>query len=326
MNALYTLALRQSSALQSELSLLEASFVGSPASNGSSQPGPSSYNRYPYDNGGGAQANGGIGLDEEAKAKIQNELDGLKRTIDDYEKMANREMVESKKERAMTRVKKFKDDYAAHNEQYKRLKQFESDRKAATTRAELFSGASPSSTNLGPPPSQSSSTNFRYGVRPLNQPSESPYGSLHSRGYSAASSSTPGSTTPNGFGPTGGGGGSNPYSYPPGDFSGPRGGAGGSLYGRRTDAALGENTFIKTTNDTLDMYLAQGKAVLDNLTNQRDVMKGTQRRLLSAANTLGLSRETISFIERRSKADLVILAVGATFTIGCFIAILRYLG
>lgn len=102
MNALYTLALRQSSALQSELSLLEASFVGSPASNGSSQPGPSSYNRYPYDNGGGAQANGGIGLDEEAKAKIQNELDGLKRTIDDYEKMANREMVESKKERAMT--------------------------------------------------------------------------------------------------------------------------------------------------------------------------------------------------------------------------------
>jgi Golgi SNAP receptor complex protein 2 len=57
------------------------------------------------------------------------------------------------------------------------------------------------------------------------------------------------------------------------------------LYGRRTDAALGENTFIKTTNDTLDMYLAQGKAVLDNLTNQRDVMKGMSRTPFSVSGT-----------------------------------------
>jgi Golgi SNAP receptor complex protein 2 len=40
--------------------------------------------------------------------------------------------------------------------------------------------------------------------------------------------------------------------------------------------------------------------VLENLVEQRGILKGTQRRLLDAANTLGLSRETIGWVERRT--------------------------
>lgn len=53
---------------------------------------------------------------------------------------------------------------------------------------------------------------------------------------------------------------------------------------------------------------------------------GTQRRLLSAANTLGLSRETITFIERRTKGDYYILLGGGAFTLLSFYLILRYFG
>lgn len=50
------------------------------------------------------------------------------------------------------------------------------------------------------------------------------------------------------------------------------------------------------------MFIAQGREVLDNLVDQKNVLKGTQKRLLDAANTLGLSREVIGWIERRRYA------------------------
>lgn len=87
-----------------------------------------------------------------------------------------------------------------------------------------------------------------------------------------------------------------------------------------------EHDFFSSTSSTLDAYLAQGQAVLGNLTTQREVMKGTKKRLLNAANTLGLSRETIQFIERRTKADWWILVGGGTFTLICFVLILKYFG
>jgi Golgi SNAP receptor complex protein 2 len=69
--------------------------------------------------------------------------------------------------------------------------------------------------------------------------------------------------------------------------------------GLREDHVLREHTFLQNTEEQLDGFLAQGKAVLDNLLDQRGVLKGTQRRLLDAANTLGLSRDVIGWIERR---------------------------
>ena len=67
----------------------------------------------------------------------------------------------------------------------------------------------------------------------------------------------------------------------------------------REDHALREHSFIQNTESTLDDFIAQGRAVLDDLVDQRNVLKGTQKRLLDAANTLGMSRDVISWIERR---------------------------
>ncbi|KAH8981503.1 hypothetical protein EDB86DRAFT_2834825 [Lactarius hatsudake] len=64
------------------------------------------------------------------------------------------------------------------------------------------------------------------------------------------------------------------------------------------------------------------------LVDQRMVpaLKGTQRRLRNAANTLGLSRDVVGWIERRSMQDMYIFWVGAVFTFFCFYLIWRYLG
>jgi len=94
----------------------------------------------------------------------------------------------------------------------------------------------------------------------------------------------------------------------------------------RDDHALREHTFLQNTEARLDDFLAQGREVLDNLVDQRNVLKGTQRRLLDAANTLGMSRDVIGWIERRSTQDMYIFFAGAIFTFFCFYLIWRYLG
>jgi len=63
--------------------------------------------------------------------------------------------------------------------------------------------------------------------------------------------------------------------------------------------ALDEHSFIQNTESRLDDFLAQGQEVLNNLVDQRNMLKGTQKRLLDAANTMGLSRDVIGWIERR---------------------------
>ncbi|KAJ1304837.1 hypothetical protein OPQ81_005971 [Rhizoctonia solani] len=97
-------------------------------------------------------------------------------------------------------------------------------------------------------------------------------------------------------------------------------------YGLREDHALREHSFIDSTENQLDAFIAQGREVLDNLVDQRNILKGTQRRLLDAANTLGLSRDVIGWIEKRTTQDTIIFVVGAVFTFFCFWLIWHYLG
>ncbi|KAG2058993.1 V-snare-domain-containing protein [Suillus hirtellus] len=94
----------------------------------------------------------------------------------------------------------------------------------------------------------------------------------------------------------------------------------------RESHALHEHSFIQNTETRLDEFLAQGREVLDNLVDQRNVLKGTQRRLLDAANTMGLSRDVIGWIERRSTQDMYIFFGGGVFTFFCFWLIWHYLG
>ena len=73
----------------------------------------------------------------------------------------------------------------------------------------------------------------------------------------------------------------------------------GMLNASREQYALHEHTFLEGAEARLDDFLAQGREVLDNLVDQRTMLKGTQRRLRDAANTLGLSRDVIGWIDRR---------------------------
>lgn len=49
---------------------------------------------------------------------------------------------------------------------------------------------------------------------------------------------------------------------------------GGTGAAYRTNSALDENHFLQQTNSTLDMYIAQGQAILGNLGDQHDMLKG----------------------------------------------------
>ncbi|CAG8984057.1 hypothetical protein HYALB_00002999 [Hymenoscyphus albidus] len=93
----------------------------------------------------------------------------------------------------------------------------------------------------------------------------------------------------------------------------------------RENHALREQNFFANTNSALDEYLARGQAVLGDLAQQKEMLKGTQKRLYSVANTLGISGDTIRMVERRAKQDKWIFGVGVVvFFLFCWL-VLHYL-
>lgn len=101
------------------------------------------------------------------------------------------------------------------------------------------------------------------------------------------------------------------------------GGGGGGGYGlmgsndlTREQHALREQDFFSNTNSALDEYIARGQAVLGDLGTQRDMMKNTQKRLYSVANTLGVSGDTIRMIEKRAREDKWIFGAGVVVFFG----------
>jgi len=111
----------------------------------------------------------------------------------------------------------------------------------------------------------------------------------------------------------------NPYAHAhtntqsvPGQVPTNRYGSGGAVGGQlqmgsddysRETHALREQNFFASTNSALDDYIARGQAVLGDLGTQREMLKNTQKKLYSVANTLGVSGDTIRMIERRAKQD-----------------------
>lgn len=61
----------------------------------------------------------------------------------------------------------------------------------------------------------------------------------------------------------------------------------------REGFALREHSFIQQTESQLDGFIAQGREVWNSLTEQRDILKGTQKRLRDVGVTMGLSRDVI---------------------------------
>ncbi|KAI0846737.1 V-snare-domain-containing protein [Daldinia vernicosa] len=96
---------------------------------------------------------------------------------------------------------------------------------------------------------------------------------------------------------------------------------GSNDYTRETHA-LREQNFFASTNTALDEYIARGQAVLGDLGTQREMLKNTQKRLYSVANTLGVSGDTIRMIERRAKQDKWIFGAGViTFFGFCWLCL-----
>ncbi|CAI7571706.1 unnamed protein product [Penicillium discolor] len=101
-------------------------------------------------------------------------------------------------------------------------------------------------------------------------------------------------------------------------------GASPADYNRETNA-LREQSFFSNTHNQLDDFLDRGRAVLADLGQQREVLKGTQRRLYSVANTLGVSGDTIRMVERRARQDKWIFWGGVViFVLFCW-AVLHFL-
>jgi DNA-binding XRE family transcriptional regulator len=82
---------------------------------------------------------------------------------------------------------------------------------------------------------------------------------------------------------------------------------------------------MASTNAQLDEYLERGRAVLGDLGQQREMLKGTQRKLYSVANTLGVSGDTIRMVERRAKQDKWIFWGGVLVFFGFCWAVLHFL-
>lgn len=89
--------------------------------------------------------------------------------------------------------------------------------------------------------------------------------------------------------------------------------------------AFREQSFMAQTNAQLDEFLERGRAVLGDLGDQRDMLKGTQRKLYSVANTLGISGDTIRMVERRSRQDKWVFWVGAVIFFGFCYLVLKWL-
>jgi Golgi SNAP receptor complex protein 2 len=119
---------------------------------------------------------------------------------------------------------------------------------------------------------------------------------------------------------------SNPFA-PAGGGAGGGGSGGGALVAASVEEQhFREGDFLSRTDTQLDEFLDRGRAVLQDLTEQRNVLKNTQKRLYSVANTLGVSGNTIRMIERRAKQDKWMFYGGVTvFFVFCYFVI-RWLG
>jgi len=82
---------------------------------------------------------------------------------------------------------------------------------------------------------------------------------------------------------------------------------------------------MSQTNAQLDEYLERGRAVLGNLGEQREMLKGTQKKLYSVATTLGVSGDTIRMVERRAKKDKWIFWAGVVVFFGFCWLVIHYL-
>ncbi|KAJ3166979.1 protein transport protein bos1 [Geranomyces variabilis] len=92
------------------------------------------------------------------------------------------------------------------------------------------------------------------------------------------------------------------------------------------DSMVREGDVLDASGNRVDDILHMGQTVLQDLYEQRDMLKGAQRRLYDVANHLGLSTSVIKYIERRSTEDKYIFFGGIIVTILVMWFIVHYIG
>ncbi|KAJ2397693.1 protein transport protein bos1 [Coemansia sp. RSA 2559] len=87
-----------------------------------------------------------------------------------------------------------------------------------------------------------------------------------------------------------------------------------------------EDAFWERSEHALDGFIAQGLASLESLREQRGFLDNARRRIMNADSTLGLSRTVITYINRRTTQDKVILVAGMVATCFGIYVIIHYIG
>ncbi|XP_038047860.1 Golgi SNAP receptor complex member 2-like [Patiria miniata] len=88
------------------------------------------------------------------------------------------------------------------------------------------------------------------------------------------------------------------------------------------DQELSHNSSLHDAHRGMDDLIGAGAATIENLRNQRGLLKGTQRKILDVANVLGLSNTVMRLIEKRTAQDKWILFGGMFVT--CVVMYLCY--
>jgi Golgi SNAP receptor complex protein 2 len=81
---------------------------------------------------------------------------------------------------------------------------------------------------------------------------------------------------------------------------------------------------FQNANRGMDELLNSGSSILDNLRDQRGILKGTKRRLLDIAGTLGLSNTTMRLVEKRAAQDKVLLIGGMVLTLLVMVFVIKF--
>ncbi|EPE10919.1 transporter bos1 [Ophiostoma piceae UAMH 11346] len=253
MNTSFNSALKQSTSIRKELSVL-ASAINSSNSSNSSDPSDPNASAPPT-------------VSPAQFGTLSASLTAFTRTVDEYNALARQELNPAKQEKAYDRIRNFRTELGEFRAQFDALKTARDDAAHQMNRAELL------------------------GRRPYAQTPENPYAASQGGG-------------------AGGGGGTSTSG----------GGAATAEPCRQQSVA-----FFSSTNSALDDYIARGQAVLGDLSSQREMLKSTQRKMYTVANTLGVSGDTIRMIERRAREDKWIFwACVVVFVLFCWL-VLHYL-
>ncbi|KAK4936090.1 hypothetical protein LTR28_010228 [Elasticomyces elasticus] len=238
--------------------------------------------------------------------QLTTSLTSFSRTLDDYARLTRQELVSAKKAKAEERLATFRAELSDHRDRFDALKAESERRREGEQRGELFGGRRAQ---------QSAST------------PENPYASAngHDGGGGGGGAGVSVRQTNPLFRANGNNADWKPSAHNPYSAYASSPTQQQQQQDPRETAAFRERNFFGQANDTLDEYLERGRTVMTDLHGQREVLKGTQKKLYSVANTLGVSGETIRMVNRRAKQDKFVFGAGCAVFVVFVWVVLRYL-